>query len=347
MITANRTIFDEYENRNVYKYTLTNDNGTHISVLDFGATWNEYTINNSIGNYQNILLNAPDMSHYLNNPFYLGASIGRVTGRIGNGKFQLNEKTVTLQTNEGSTTLHGGPHGFAYLFWQGSVIKDAANNDSLVFTKNVNNKLDSFPGSMSVKIIYKLNESDQVTITYEAISDEDTLFSPTCHAYFNLNQDNKLVSNHELKANIQSIEKLDSTHVPNGKLVNVKDTVYDFQHFKNIGQTIQQIVTEKKGSGLDDTFRCDGKANVTLQNPQNNLALKVTSDREGVTLFTANGFDKTMLTNKGIGQPYLGIAIEPQILSNAINYPNLGNMIIKSGVKKTYWTTYSAYQVNN
>ena len=151
--------------------------------------------------------------------------------------------------------------------------------------------------------------------------------------------------NHEMKANIQAVQKLDRFHVPNGQLAEIGNSAYDFRQYTYLSSSIKQIIKTSKEKGLDDTFLCEAGVQVSLRDKDSHLALNVESDRKGVTLFTANGFDETMNTNKGRGCAFLGVAIEPQILSNAINYPNLGDMVIRKGESKNYWTSYHAYEL--
>lgn len=345
VIHGTRKQFEKYKGRPVTDFVLENERGTEISVLDFGAIWHRYALQRRNGRKQNVLLNTPSIEDFIGNPFYIGASIGRVTGRISKGTFSLNQQKYQLDRNEGTTTLHGGPHGFAYLWWNGEIVSDEAGDQHLEFTRVVDEAVDSFPGELQVKISYYLGEDDKVLINYEATASQDTLFSPTCHAYFNLNEDQQLVTNHEVKANIQAIQMLDENHVPNGQLARTRDSVYDFQQYTYLSDSINQIIAAGKGAGLDDTFLCESGTQVRLRDKDSQLALNIASDRKGVTLFTANGFDETMKTNKGNGCPYLGIAIEPQILSNAINYPNLGDMTIKGGESKNYWTSYQVHEL--
>ncbi|MCF6165105.1 Aldose 1-epimerase [Furfurilactobacillus rossiae] len=340
MITNKIEEFDHHNGRLIKKFTLINKRGSSISVLDFGATWYEYRLARHDKTTQNVLLNEPDIAHYLNNPFYLGATIGRVTGRIKNGRFTLGGKQFQLQQNEGATTLHGGPHGFAYLQWEGTILSTDDGDNYLQFSRQVDQSLDGFPGTMTVTVTYSLSEDDTVDITYQAICDTDTLFSPTCHAYFNLNKDNQDIKNHDIKSNAQFVEALDEEHVPNGILAPIDNDMYDYRNFKNVGQAIKSIIDSNHGAGIDDTFLTPAGADVTIRDQESNLTLQTTADRNGVTIFTANGFTPAMQTNKGAGKPFLGIAVEPHILSNAINLEGFGNMILKADVNQTYHARY-------
>ena len=49
-----------------------------------------------------------------------------------------------------------------------------------------------------IKVIHTYDVEHRWTIEYEATSNEDTLFNPTNHVYFNLNRDNNVIDNHSI-----------------------------------------------------------------------------------------------------------------------------------------------------
>ena len=53
--------FGSYEDRDVIKYTLTNDNGVSISVLNFAGIWQAYMVPNDEGGQVNLLLGADNL----------------------------------------------------------------------------------------------------------------------------------------------------------------------------------------------------------------------------------------------------------------------------------------------
>lgn len=87
--------FGSYEDRDVIKYTLTNDNGVSISVLNFAGIWQAYMVPNNEGGQVNLLLGADNIEAYVNPnnaPLYVGRIVGRFGGRIAKGSSTL---TVT------------------------------------------------------------------------------------------------------------------------------------------------------------------------------------------------------------------------------------------------------------
>ena len=91
------------------EYTLSNDLGMSVSVLDFGGIITKVMVPDRDGNIENVVLGYSNYQDYQSNPNYFGALIGRVAGRIQGASFKLNEKTYTLAANNGDNHLHGGP----------------------------------------------------------------------------------------------------------------------------------------------------------------------------------------------------------------------------------------------
>ena len=131
---------------------------------------------------KNLSLAYGDAQGYWDHPYFLGNAIGRVVGRIDGASFELNGKTFNLKANEGSNALHGGSDNFANRNWDFTVDEAAG---SVTFTTTMTEAIDNFPGTMPTSLTYTFNDNDEVSLTFAAESDEDTLYNPTSHAYFN------------------------------------------------------------------------------------------------------------------------------------------------------------------
>lgn len=51
------------------------------------------------------------LSEYKSDRVQMGKTIGRVSNRIKNGEFEVNEEKIQVEKNEGNNHLHGGPKG--------------------------------------------------------------------------------------------------------------------------------------------------------------------------------------------------------------------------------------------
>jgi aldose 1-epimerase len=85
--------------------------------MDYGATWTHLFIPDRNGKMEDVLLGFDSMKgytdrEYLDNYCYLGSTIGRIAGRIGGNKFELDGITYRLPLNTGDSHLHGGIEGW-------------------------------------------------------------------------------------------------------------------------------------------------------------------------------------------------------------------------------------------
>lgn len=302
----------------VTAYTLTNAHGVRLTCLDYGATWLKLEVPTASG-WQNLLLTSPDISGYADLGSYHGKTIGRVAGRIGAGKY-----AQALPANEGTTTLHGGPHGFSTLMWQAQ-----AQADRLVFTRHITSAEDGFPGNIDVKVTYTLTPSDDVLIDFEAATDQPTLFNPTNHAYWNLNPGDDTIQNHQLTINSSQHFEVQANKVPTGELLANAHSGFDFARPTNLADAlaIMQTTVEK---GYDDIFLLtphtpDTPIAKLTQGPR---SVTMYSSRNALVVFTANAFGDELNFGAKTSRPYIGIAMEAQTASSAVSDPRYGDITL-------------------
>ncbi len=93
-------------------FSMVNDKGVRLDVSDFGARIVNLVVPTDTGE-RNIVLGFESSEDYTTQDSYIGATIGRVAGRINSGRFKLDGKTYQVQTNtEAGHTLHGGAPSF-------------------------------------------------------------------------------------------------------------------------------------------------------------------------------------------------------------------------------------------
>ncbi|WEV36870.1 aldose epimerase family protein [Lactobacillus sp. ESL0677] len=332
--------FDEYQGHKIQKLSLTNANGVTLSLLTLGSTIYEIKVPSKKGTH-NIVLNYYHSKDYLANPFYVCMAIGRTAGRIMNGQIVLDGQTTQLPQNEGTTTLHGGPTGFNSQIWRGKIIS-TAEGDAIEMSHL--QKDDGYPGELQVKIIYTLSSDDIVGIKYNATSTADTVFNPTQHVYFNLGIDDT-ITRQVLKVNAAQIQELDNNKIPTGKQISVGHTPFDFQQPTSLGKAIAGM-SDTAEKGFDDIFAVkpdDDNLIAKLVDPETDTSVGIESDRNGLVMFTANSFTKdemNLIRTNGVGQPYEGIALEPQTLAKAGSARDFSAIELKKGEEKSYIIKY-------
>src|SRR5690606_19418796 len=103
---------------------------------------------------------------YINGSGYLGALVGRVAGRISNGKIKINNKVYQLDQNEGTNCIHGGKDGFTFQIWD--LEEKIVNEDSIsIILKYISKDMEcGFPGELTVIAKYTLSKDNSLTIEY-------------------------------------------------------------------------------------------------------------------------------------------------------------------------------------
>ncbi len=337
MIQAKKELFDQYNGQDIQKFTLTNDNNVSISVISLGATWNAFTFPDKSGQTGNVLLSMSSSDAYMKDQYFCQA-IGRTAGRITNGTFSINGTEYHVDQNEGTTTLHGGPHGFNSQIWNGSI-----EDNSIVFEKHIDSSYDSFPGNIDVKITWKLSDDNVATVTYSAKSDADTLFNPTQHAYFNLG-DTENVYNESLTIDADKYLELNADKTPSGKKISVAGSAYDFRTGQNIKSGIDDMKASV-GHTYDEVYVINDHADdtpiSTLSDSKSGRGVSIYSNRNALVVFTPDDLDGVTF-ERGAGVPHMGVALEAQNLPDTPNHEGFGSVLLPAGDEKSYSISYQA-----
>jgi len=324
-------------------YLLSMDNGeVNVVLSNLGATITAIWVPDRNGMKKNIVAGYGTINNYLDNPHYYGCLLGRCAGRIDKGQFKLNDKTIQLTLNDGSNHLHGGAYGFSKQFWKiRSFIED---EDKAGVTMEYLSKdgEEGYPGNLWVSVQYTLDTANQLTITYNAITDISTPVNLSNHSYFNLSGFNApTVLEHTLQINAASFTEKNSQHLPTGNILPVAGTGFDFTTSKKIGHDIDNLPGER---GFNHNFvlnkQREGKLNraATLRDEESGRVVTVYTDQPCLQVYTANDWQGAITGSQDV--PYLqfgAIALETQGYPDAPNHPVFPDSILLPG--QHYHTT--------
>jgi aldose 1-epimerase len=167
-----------------------------------------------------------------------GRTIGRYANRIANGCFTLDGRVYHLLTNEGPTTLHGGPDGFSKRTWR-VTSKRAGGGGRAVrieFALRSPDGDQGFPGELQCTVAYQLDDAGALRIDYKAATDSPTILSLTNHAYFNLSAGaSTTIAAQRLQVAASSYLPVDAAMIPTGARAPVAGTSLDFRASRPIG----------------------------------------------------------------------------------------------------------------
>lgn len=217
------------DGRDVFAYTLTNDCGISVTVLDYGATLQSVVLSHK-GEHVDILLGFETVRAYENSTDCLGASIGRYAGRIPDAVARIGQNAFPVTANDGKNQLHGGRIGFHKRIW------DAEPSDnSVTFSLLSPDGDEGFPGTLRCAAVYTLS-GNTLMIAYRGVSDRETAWNPTNHGYWNLNgHDAGDARSHLLEIPADRYVPVDSALIPLDGEADVAGTRFDFRAMREIG----------------------------------------------------------------------------------------------------------------
>jgi len=330
----------EVDSSKVYLYTLTNSNGTIVTITNYGGTVTSFVIADKNGNRSSVIIGFDSLSGYLAHPPYFGALVGRYGNRIGNAKFTLNGKQYKLAVNNGKNSLHGGLKGFDKVVWTPTVMNDTVS--MLMLTYFSKDSEEGYPGNLKVMVHYTLTNDDELKIEYSATTDKATPVNLTNHSYFNLTGDvSNTILNHTLMIDADNYTPVDTSLIPTGEIKSVKGTPFDFTTAKAIGKEIDSV----KG-GYDHNFVLNKKDNAlqkvaALSDSVSGRTLEVYTTEPGLQFYTGNFLNGTLKNRDGkpINQ-HAALCMETQHFPDSPNKPNFPSTILQPGQEYHSETVY-------
>jgi len=316
--------------KDIYLYSLINEQETEVLLTNYGAILLAYKIKMPDKSTNDIVLGFDNVhdylrADYLQNYPYFGAAIGRYANRIKNALFEIDSKKYQLSKNAGHNQLHGGFDGFDKQVWETETFDEENNFLELsYFSKDGE---EGFPGNLTVRLSFELTDDSDIIYSYTATTDAATAINLTHHSYFNLNNGQGTIDEHELKIYADKILEQDEFLCATGNYIAVDNTAYDFREFKKIEAFAN--------NGYDQSFViANEKKAMTLAaelKSANHIKLQVITTEPVIQFYTAQGLKKMQGKKGNIYEPYSGLCLETQVHPNAINIPQFPNTVLRPG----------------
>ena len=283
--------------------TIKNDS-ISLTVLDYGAIIQKLQVRDNRGKWTNIVVGYDEPIKYLEDGKSKGVCVGRYAGRISQGGFVLEGKKYPLYAKDG-VHLHGGKVGFGKKYWKIQKVHDG-KEPFVKLTYLSEDKEEGYPGNLQVSVIYKLS-GNVLHIDHKATTDKTTVVNLTNHSYFKLDDADK-IDGYDLQLNCPHVLETQDNLLPTGKLLSVKNTKYDFQKKRKIGET-----------RLDDPFVIGKNSNVVgyVHSDRTGISMQVITNQPAVVVYTPPGF--------------AAICFETQNYPDAPNQPNFPSSVLKPG----------------
>ncbi len=341
MLNVNKDLFGEVDGEKVWLFTLRNSQGMAVKVTNYGGIITSCLVPDKEGNLADVVLGFNELRGYLGDHPYFGAVVGRYANRIGGSKFTLNDVEYHVTQNEGKNHLHGGNRHFGNVVWTAEEIKD----DSAVGVKLTYFSKDGeegYPGNLEATVAYRLNNDNELSVEYEAVTDKPTVVNLTNHSYFNLRGEGSGdVLEHEVEINSKLYTPVDDGLIPTGELASVSNTPLDFKSPAKIGARFDQLE-----QGYDHNYVLNNGGDelsfaARVFEPQSNRMVEVFTTAPGMQFFTAGNLDGSIIGKAG--QPYekyAAFCLETQHFPDSPNRPEFPSATLNPGETYRHKTVF-------
>jgi len=316
--------------------TLTNRHGVSARILTYGATLQSLIAPDRAGALADIVLGHDDVAGYEATRAFMGVTVGRYANRIAGGRFALDGVAYRIAPNEGAHVLHGGETGFDRVVWGITAVTD----DAVTLTHVSPDGAGGFPGELTARVTYRLDDDGDLTIAFAATTTRPTIVNLTNHALFNLTGAAGEAMQHRLTIAASAYTPINAQAIPTGELRKVEGSVFDFRKGRIVAVGLRdgtepQIVLAR---GYDHNFALDKGVTVepqlaaVLDDPASGRRVTVLTTEPGIQLYTGNAYDGSLLGKQGqlyrMGE---GIALEPQTFPDTPNRPEFGSARLDPG----------------
>lgn len=300
--------------------------GLSARILTWGAVIQDLRLE---GYAAPLVLGFENFDDYAIRSPYFGATPGRCANRIANGRFELDGKAYQLECNErGLTHLHGGSDGMGKSNW--SIVE--LDNDRVVLEICDPDGRAGYPGNVTTRATYHLQDNGTLSVVYESTTDAPTPVNVCQHSYFNLD-DSPDILDHELMIAADQYLPVDDKLIPLGQPHAVANTPFDFRTMGGI----RRQDTNGAQVPFDHNFCLSpqrvAKRSVALaRSVKSGVTMEVRTSEPGVQFYAGVYLNVPVagLEGRRYG-PFAGFCLETQVWPDAINQSGFPAAILRPG----------------
>jgi aldose 1-epimerase len=318
--------------------TLAGPGAMRATILSYGASIQSLLVPDRHGTLADVALGHATLEPYLDQPQYIGSTVGRVANRIASGRFALDGREHRVPVNNGANSLHGGAEGFDKRNW--SVLDCDARSVTLRLVSPDGDQ--GYPGTLTVTATYALADDNSLSVDYRAATDRPTIVNLSNHAYWALagEGDEAGAMGHLLTIPADHYLPTDGGAIPTGEMRAVEGGAFDFRRPTAIGARVRDAADEQIRFGrgydhnwvIDRTVAAEPRLLARLEDPAFGRVMEVLSNQPGLQFYSGNFLDGT--TSGKAGRLYRmgdAVALEPQMFPDTPNRPDFGSLRLEPG----------------
>jgi aldose 1-epimerase len=328
------------------EFTVSNGQGLSMTVSSFGARLLELQVPDKGGDCKNVVLGFDEVESYKRHiNLYLGATIGRVAGRIAHGRFASGGLDLQLDRNEGNNHLHGGgSRSFDRVDW--SVTTTSFSRGHGIGFEYISPHLEEgYPGNLRARADYILSSENELWTIFRAVSDHATPVNLTNHSYWNLAGVGATVTGHHLMIAAQEVLGTGPDLILTGARDSVTGTPLDYRRQRRIGDLLPENGSEP-WPGIDHTYLLDNhsadslKLAAALHDPASGRHMELLTTEPALQVYTANRLPE--LTGRN-GIPFAAghaICLEPQHVPDSPALAGFPSIVLAPGQEYRHTSCY-------
>jgi aldose 1-epimerase len=327
----------EIDGKKVDLYTIKNKNGMIVQITNLGAKIEQILVPDKVGKLGDVALGYESIDQVRDGQPSMGAFIGRFANRIAEGKFSLDGKQYQLAINNGRNSLHGGSKGSRFVVFDAKQLDPA----SVQMTYMFKNGEENYPGNLLVTVQYAVTDDNELTLSWNAITDKRTIANFTGHTFFNLaGEGNGNILNHIVTINADHFTPVNENLIPTGEIRPVAGTPFDFTKPTAVGERINQDDQQLKyGNGYDHNYVLNQKTPgeigfaARITDPTSGRVMELWTTEPGMQFFSGNNLEGKQPRDVGKGGKVYNFrsafCVEAQHFPDSPNQPNFPSTVVE------------------
>jgi aldose 1-epimerase len=328
-------------------YTLRSWGGASARVLTYGGIVASLEIPDRNGRLVDVVLGFDDLHGYLGGRSYFGAIVGRIAGRVTEGRISAGGREYQLERNDGKNHLHGGRRGLDKRIWTAKAFHEANGDSSLELAYTSPDGEEGYPGTVEISVTYTLTAANALIIDTRASSDRATPLSLAHHSYFNLaGAGSGTVLGHEVMIPADEFIPADGSMTLGQRRERVEGGGADFRRPRVLGNALPELLGSHGDFYLlrppDAQGPQSSKLAALVSEPSSGRVLGVYTDESCMQFYTGAMLDGTHVGKSGAAYaPFAGLCLECQGYPNASVRDGFGDIMVHPGNPQVRRTIYA------